>query len=592
MKRAPCTGAPAAGGAVLGPAVPVRISPPVGCLPSVLVGLHPATRALIERGPVPGALQGGLHAAAASVSRSLVNAGASDEQILEVFRANPEGIGVFLRQRGERALRRVIAFTRRDTQGDSHARILGAVGEGPKRTILELELLDGPLERHRFEQDLWHHSSAWVHLFRLAGLAEPLERNTEALQALVGRTVGVRLEEQEPGKLRVARWLAPTAVEVIQEQYQPPPAPGTWNPPPGPEQPWGAPLAAMAARGVRVDPARWEAAGEALRARYALEVEQGVPGAVERLRDLESYLDAVLEAAVLDPEHRVRAVWRQGSWTTRITSSSPNLQGITNAGELRAAVVPAPGHLFVVADWRHSHYRIAAGLCGDPALLEALEPGRDLYSMIGGMLGMPPDMLRSTGKALGQPLLYGAGPKRLTEAHPPQAGAILTRPVADQLRQRFSQSFPELIAYRAGFAGLERFTTPLGLEVEVPEDKRNERAAMAGFIQALEADALRWAVKGSDGVMAGTGARIVLALHDELIWEVPQEHAQEAACRAESWMLECLGWVCSPCAPAVTVEVRSSWAKGASPATPATSRAAVAECRGCPINSEAMGQNK
>ena len=51
------------------------------------------------------------------------------------------------------------------------------------------------------------------------------------------------------------------------------------------------------------------------------------------------------------------------------------------------------------------------------------------------------------------------------------------------------------------------------------------------------------------------GSRIELGVRDGIVWE----HAQEAAKRAESWMLECLEWVCSPCAPAVKVEVRSWW---------------------------------
>ena len=131
--------------------------------------------------------------------------------------------------------------------------------------------------------------------------------------------------------------------------------------------------------------------------------------------------------------------------------------------------------------------------------------------------------------------------------------------LVERLHRTFSETFPRLGVYRRTSNELKGFSTPLRLEVVIPEDSRNERAAMAGFIQAREADALRRAIQGSDVTMAGTGARIVLVNHDEIVWEVPQEHAQEAACRAESWMLECLGWVCSPCAPAVTVEVRSSW---------------------------------
>lgn len=59
--------------------------------------------------------------------------------------------------------------------------------------------------------------------------------------------------------------------------------------------------------------------------------------------------------------------------------------------------------------------------------------------------------------------------------------------------------------------------------------------------------------------MAGTGAEIVLLMHDGLVWEVPQEWAVEAYLRIEHLMLDSLRAVCAPCRPVVKVEIRRTW---------------------------------
>jgi hypothetical protein len=504
------------------------------------------------------------HRAASAACRVMVNAGATDEQILLAFREAPEGFGALLVRRGEGALRRVITFARQGTQIDSIAGVLAVHASDEHRSELELELLDGPRAGQRFRQGIRHDSTAWAWLFRHAGFAVPAERTYQALGALVERRVGVRLERDSRGRLRVQRWLAPSAAEATRRVHSESPAPGTWTPRAGLEGPWDDALRALAARGVRVEPERWTAAVCELRERYQGLAHAGDERAGQRLRDLDSYADAVLEAALADPEQRVRAAWRVGSWTTRITSAGPNLQGITRAGGLRAAVVPAREHLFVVADWSCCQPRIAAGLSGDPALLEALAPGRDLYCAIGQLaLGpVPPQLARPMGKALALPLLFGASNGKIIETtHHHTPGGILTSSQAERVRAEFAERFATLSAYRESLAGLSSFTSPLRHLVPVPQGRRHASGVLAGITQAWEADALRWVVQGSDAVMAGTGAEIAMLNHDEVVWEVPAQHAAEAAGRAGGWMLDCQSWVCAPCAPEVKVEVRSNWNK-------------------------------
>jgi len=550
----------------------VRITPgccgDVGGVLNIVQQLLPWAHDLIGRGHHPDSIYAQPDHAAAAACRALVNAGASDETIFEVFRAHPQGIGAFLQSRGEQALRRIIAFARQGTRDDGLAQITCAEAGGDGAIYVGVAVLDGPHAGQCFWQALWPGTSVWRWVFEHAGLAPPVAHTLESARALVGHTVGVRLQQREPGKLQVLRWLAPQVVAAIREHHVELAAPGTWTPLPGPERPWDAAVHVMAARGVRVDPARWEVAVQELRERYDARHSQGDPQAQaqHQLRQLNGYADVVLQAALADPEHRVRAAWRVGSWSLRITTARPNLQGITKDGGLRAAVVPAPGHLLVVADWACSQPRIAAGITGDQALIAALAPGEDLYEIVGRMVSMPPALQRPVGKALALPLLNGAGVRKLASIpHPQHTGAILTDAEAKALRGFFAATFPALTTYRASSAAWTHIKSPLGHVVEIPEESRNERGAFAGLVQAGEADALRVVLQHADAYMAGTGAQVVLVNHDEVVWEVPVQHAHEAAKRAERWMLECLAWACSPCPPAVKVEVRPAWA---APPTP------------------------
>ena len=127
--------------------------------------------------------------------------------------------------------------------------------------------------------------------------------------------------------------------------------------------------------------------------------------------------------------------------------------------------------------------------------------------------------------------------------------------------QRFQATFPILHKWQLSKRGLSILMSPLGQKVMVPQNKRHIQAVLAGVLQSAEADALRIVLAESGKIMNCTGAEIVLVNHDEVVWEVPTKHAEEAARRAEDLMKRALFSVCSPCPAAVAVDIRTSWAR-------------------------------
>jgi len=223
---------------------------------------------------------------------------------------------------------------------------------------------------------------------------------------------------------------------------------------------------------------------------------------------------------------------------------------------------PAQGHRFIVADLDHSQLRIAAGLSGDDALCLALAPGMDPHLTTGITVGGEPSdpSTRKLGKILNWHLLFLAGVRSVVEACS-AAGLSLSDGSATELRSRWRTGYPALARWQDDNGGRSHFESPLGRRVTVPEE-RGAPAVLAGILQAAEADALRLVFAGSEDLEWSTGARIVLAIHDEVVWEVPEETIAEALGRARSLMLDAQASVCLGCATSVTVEIRTSWASG------------------------------
>jgi DNA polymerase-1 len=263
-----------------------------------------------------------------------------------------------------------------------------------------------------------------------------------------------------------------------------------------------------------------------------------------------TYIDALPE--LINPQTgRVHTCFNQAvAATGRLSSSEPNLQNIpirTELGrEIRGAFVAEPGHVLVSADYSQIELRVLAHLSGDEALIEAFERGEDIHDrtaarVFGAESGLDPHELRRRAKIINYALLYG------------KTAFTLAKDIG--VSQQAAQEFID--AYFAGFPGVRVFIdrlladaratgsvkTLFGRRRLVPElTSRNgqvraaaERVAVNLPIQGTAADILKRAMIDLHAALieqraAGKSrARMILTVHDELLFEAPADEANAIA---------------------------------------------------------------
>ena len=271
----------------------------------------------------------------------------------------------------------------------------------------------------------------------------------------------------------------------------------------------------------------------------------------ERSKLKSTYLDAL--PPLVDPgTGRLHCRFNQTVASTgRLSSDSPNLQNIpirTEEGkQIRRAFVPEPGCVLLVADYSQIELRVLAHLSEDPELVGAFERGEDIHRLsIAHALGIPVDTvtpeLRSIGKMVSYGVTYGMGPFGLAQRlHIPM----------DQARtyiEGFFASYPKVRDYldavvaRATTDGYT--TTLLGRRRYLPELRSKnprvrslgERMALNAPIQGSAADIIKLAMVRADVAMATLPARMVLTVHDELVFEAPLSGVEAVAAAVRTAM--------------------------------------------------------
>jgi DNA polymerase I len=223
--------------------------------------------------------------------------------------------------------------------------------------------------------------------------------------------------------------------------------------------------------------------------------------------------------------------------TGRLSSSEPNLQNIpirTDVGaELRKGFVPAAGNQFLSADYSQIELRILAHLSGDPAFVEAFRRDIDIHRQTAAMVfDVPIDAvdgrMRAAAKTINFATIYGIGPFALSK----QLGTSV--PEAREFIARYFQRFPQVRAYldeQIRQARERGFVETLsGRRRYIPEVRsRNynirqfgERAATNAPVQGSAADVIKVAMIAIHRELAGSGSRMVLQVHDELVFDVPR----------------------------------------------------------------------
>ncbi|KQX06832.1 MULTISPECIES: DNA polymerase I [unclassified Leifsonia] len=253
-----------------------------------------------------------------------------------------------------------------------------------------------------------------------------------------------------------------------------------------------------------------------------------------KLRQIVETLDKAIDAT-----GRIHTTYVQvGSATGRISSNDPNLQNIpvrTEEGRrIRAAVQAGPGYeTLLTADYSQIEMRIMAHLSGDPGLIEAFNSGEDLHRFVGARIfGVEPEdvtaLQRTKVKAMSYGLAYGLSAFGLSKQ------LRIDTAQAKQLMGDYFERFGAVRAYLRQVveqAKVDGYTeTIFGRRRPFPElaspnrvlREGAERAALNSPIQGSAADIIKIAMIGieKDVTEAELGSRMLLQVHDELIFEV------------------------------------------------------------------------
>ncbi len=260
---------------------------------------------------------------------------------------------------------------------------------------------------------------------------------------------------------------------------------------------------------------------------------------IEKYRELSKLQNTYIEALpkLVDDQSRLHTTFNQDvAATGRLSSTDPNLQNIPIRSDLgrriREAFVPAPGNVFVSADYSQFELRLAAVLAGDEQMIEDFNSGVDIHTKTAAdVYGIPVDQVaknqRRDAKVINFGVLYGMSPHGLA------AATGMTFMAAKQfiddyfrLRAPIRKYIDETIAKAKNDGYVETY---FGRRRPTPDVKSSNFMVRAGAerqaanmpIQGTEADLMKMAMLKVEQEIDGFGVQ-VLQIHDSILVECPE----------------------------------------------------------------------
>ncbi|HXH83769.1 MAG TPA: DNA polymerase I, partial [Candidatus Tectomicrobia bacterium] len=243
--------------------------------------------------------------------------------------------------------------------------------------------------------------------------------------------------------------------------------------------------------------------------------------------------------------------------TGRLSSQDPNLMNIPIRTELgrriRAAFIPEEGWRFVAADYSQIELRILAHLSGEPAIIESFRRGEDIHTRTAcEVFKVAPEAVtslqRTIAKSANYAILYGVSAFGLSQA------TRIDQKEAQRYIDQYFATHPRVRAFidRTLAEGRQRgwVATLLGRRRYLPDLNsgnpvaRNaaERMAMNAPVQGTASDMIKIAMVRADAALRARGlrARMLLQVHDELLFEAPPEEVDTVAALAREIMAAAL----------------------------------------------------
>ncbi len=262
---------------------------------------------------------------------------------------------------------------------------------------------------------------------------------------------------------------------------------------------------------------------------------------------LSTYIDTIPDMVGEDKRLHARFV-QTGTTTGRMSSQNPNLQNIPIRTELgkniRKAFVAEKGYALVALDYSQIELRVAAFLSKDQKLTEIFKSGGDVHASVAALVfgvleGKVDYEMRRRAKIINFGILYGMGVNAL------RANLGTSRAEAQAFYNDYFKTFSGLAAYldrvradaaRKGYTetyfGRRRYFE--GIKSSIPYIRASaERMAINAPIQGTEADIIKIAMARTEAYLQEKGfvedARLLLQVHDELVYEIKKEKVKEIA---------------------------------------------------------------
>jgi DNA polymerase-1 len=258
-----------------------------------------------------------------------------------------------------------------------------------------------------------------------------------------------------------------------------------------------------------------------------------------------TYIEPLIALAQNDPESRIYTSFVQtGTATGRLSSKNPNLQNIpvkTALGmRIREAFVAPKGKKLIGIDYSQIELRLLAHFSNDTVLVNAFNEGHDIHMQTAIALFGEAEAAskRNVAKTVNFGLLYGMGQKKLSDT------LGITTKEAKEIIERYFETFPSVKGY---FSGIVELAKEMGYVETLLHRRRYfdfvsatpmlkaayERESVNTVFQGSASDLIKLSMNKIDTMIRTEGlrARMLLQIHDELIFEVDEDVAEEYARR-------------------------------------------------------------
>jgi len=280
--------------------------------------------------------------------------------------------------------------------------------------------------------------------------------------------------------------------------------------------------------------------------------------------------------ALIDPKsHRIHTTYEQATAATgRLSSTAPNLQNIPIRGDtgrqIRRAFIAPPGHVLLSADYSQIELRVLAHLSEDETFCQAFAQGHDFHATIAAKvygidLGDVTSAMRNQVKQFSYGIAYGMSTYGVSQ----RLGVEMDE--AASFVETYYAQFPKLrefLARQVEKAKIDGFTTTMfGRRRYLPELASSnfrlralgERMALNAPIQGSAADIIKKAMIDVDAVLRQEPVgKMLLTVHDELVFEVPADQLGRARTLIERAMIQAADLRCGL---AVDIHTGLNWAE-------------------------------